>query len=37
VHIGYWWENQKERDHAEDEDNVTSKIDLREMGYGGMD
>jgi hypothetical protein len=20
IHIGYWWQNQKERDHKEDQD-----------------
>jgi hypothetical protein len=40
MHIGYWWEIQKERDHWEDQrrrwvDNM--KIDLREIGWGGMD
>jgi hypothetical protein len=20
IHVGYWWENQKERDHCEDQD-----------------
>jgi hypothetical protein len=41
MHIGYWWESQKERDHQEDQDvggwvdNI--KMDLREIGWGGMD
>jgi hypothetical protein len=35
MHIGYWWESQKERDHWEDQDvrgvdNI--KMDLREIG-----
>jgi hypothetical protein len=30
MHIGYWWESQKER-----VDNI--KIDLRVMGWGCMD
>jgi hypothetical protein len=40
MHIGYWWESQKERDHYEDivrpmwVDNI--KMDLREIGWGGM-
>jgi hypothetical protein len=33
MHIGYWWENQKERDHWVD--NI--KMDLREIGWDGMD
>jgi hypothetical protein len=40
IHIGYWWGSQKERDHWEDlrrrwVDNI--KIDLREIGWDGMD
>jgi hypothetical protein len=41
MHVGYWWENQKERDHWEDQDvrswvdNI--KMDLREIGWDGMD
>jgi hypothetical protein len=40
MHIGYWWEIQKEGDHWEDQDvggvdNI--KMDLREIGWDGMD
>jgi hypothetical protein len=40
MHIGYWWEIQKERDHWEHQDvsgvdNV--KMDLREIEWDGMD
>jgi hypothetical protein len=39
MHINYWWESQKERDHYENQhrwvDNI--KMDLREIGWGGMD
>jgi hypothetical protein len=39
MHIGYWWENKKERDHWEDQDvgvdNI--KMDLREIGWDGGD
>jgi hypothetical protein len=40
MHIGYWWESQKEKDHwvyqsAREVDNI--KMDLREMGWDGMD
>jgi hypothetical protein len=40
MHIGYWWESQKERDHWEDQgrrwvENI--KMDLREIGWNGMD
>jgi hypothetical protein len=33
MHIGYWWESQKERDHWVE--NI--KMDLREIGWNGMD
>jgi hypothetical protein len=36
MHIGYWWESQKERDHWEDRD-VGDQMDLREIGWDGMD
>jgi hypothetical protein len=32
MHLGYWWESQKERDHW---DNI--KMDLRDIGWDGMD
>jgi hypothetical protein len=39
MHIGYWWESQKERDHWEDQDvgvyNI--KMDLREIQWDGVD
>jgi hypothetical protein len=35
MHIGYWWEYQKERDHWEDQYNI--KMDLREIGWDGTD
>jgi hypothetical protein len=40
MHIGYWWEIQKGRDHWEDQDvgwfdNI--KMDLKEIGWDGMD
>jgi hypothetical protein len=40
MHIEYWWESKKERDHYEDPrrrwvDNI--KIGLREIGCDGMD
>jgi hypothetical protein len=28
MHVGYWWEIQKEGDHWEDQDNI--KMDLRD-------
>jgi hypothetical protein len=39
MHIGYWWELQKERDHWEDQDRWVDniKMDLREIGWNGMD
>jgi hypothetical protein len=33
MHIGYWWESQKKRDHWED--NI--KMALREIGRDGVD
>jgi hypothetical protein len=39
MHIGFWQESHEERDHQEPRhrwvDNI--KIDLREIGWGGMD
>jgi hypothetical protein len=40
MHIVYWWESQKERDHwvrprRRLVDNI--KIDLRQIGWDGMD
>jgi hypothetical protein len=40
MHIGYWWESQKKRDHWEDQgvrwvDSI--KMDLREIGWDGID
>jgi hypothetical protein len=36
MHIGYWWESQKERDQGRRwVDNI--KMDLREIRWGGMD
>jgi hypothetical protein len=39
MHIGFWWESQKERDYWEDRhrwnDNI--KMNLREIGWGDMD
>jgi hypothetical protein len=39
MHIGYWWESQKERDHYEDQDVgrwTILKWILREIGWDGM-
>jgi hypothetical protein len=36
MHIEYWWESQKERDHWGDQDVVwvdNIKMDLREIGW----
>jgi hypothetical protein len=40
MHIGFWWEGQKERDHWEDQDVdgwIILEWILREMGWGVMD
>jgi hypothetical protein len=41
IHVGYWWENQKERDHLEDQDIsgwiIVKLILERERGWGSMD
>jgi hypothetical protein len=34
MHVGFWWESQKEDSHRWD-DNIL--MDLREIGWGGMD
>jgi hypothetical protein len=36
MHIGYWWESQKERDHLEDQDVGGWTMDLREIGWDGV-
>jgi hypothetical protein len=39
MHIGYWWESQKDRKHYEDQDIggwINIKRDLRETGWDGM-
>jgi hypothetical protein len=40
MHIGYWWERQKERGNWEDQDVdgwTIFKLILREVGWDGMD
>jgi hypothetical protein len=40
MHVGYWWESQKERDHQEDRDVeglIILKCILRVIRWGGMD
>jgi hypothetical protein len=37
MHIGYWWESQKERDHWEDQDVDNIKMDLGEIGWDSRD
>jgi hypothetical protein len=41
MRIGYWWESQKERTTRERDQDVGGmdniKIDLKEIGWGGMD
>jgi hypothetical protein len=35
MHVGYWWENQKERVYSEDLD-AGGYMDLREIRWRGM-
>jgi hypothetical protein len=41
MHIGYWWENQKERDHYEGQDlgglTILKWILEDKMGWYGLD
>jgi hypothetical protein len=41
MHIGYWWESQRERDHYEDQDiggwTILRIMELREIGWDGVD
>jgi hypothetical protein len=39
MHVGYWWEGQKERDHWEDQDVGGWTVlngDLREIGWDSI-
>jgi hypothetical protein len=40
MHIGYWWESRKERTTRNTKSHrwvYNIKMDLREIGWGGMD
>jgi len=37
VYGGFWWGNRRERDHLEDPGVNKVKMDLQEVGCGGMD
>jgi hypothetical protein len=39
MHVGYWWESQRERDHWEDGDVGVGdiKMDESEIGWSGME
>jgi alpha-glucosidase (family GH31 glycosyl hydrolase) len=34
---GFWWESQKEKDHLKDQGVDGIKMDLREIGWGGVE
>ena len=37
MYRGFWWGNRRERDHLEDPGVNKVKMDLLEVGCGGMD
>ena len=40
MHTGFWWGEQRERDHFEDlgvDGNITLKCIIKKVGWGGID